>query len=177
MSIVETIMETVAKVLPNKEVDPLIAHTGYVGQALQRVDGHAKVRGEARFTAEFKLDGLVYASLAHSTIAKGKIRKIDTEEAEHAPGVLEVVTYRNMPRIKAPPIVDFHNMGKGFALSDLPVMQNAEVHWDGEPVALVIACRIPGVGCLRCGDARGFFRGGEIQSRRPQGHHGRAAGN
>jgi xanthine dehydrogenase YagR molybdenum-binding subunit len=139
MSVVQTIMETIAKVLPDQEVDPLIAHTDYVGQALQRVDGHAKVLGEARFTAEFKLDNLAYAALVHSTIAKGKIRKIDTEAAEQAPGVLAVITYQNMPRIKAPPIVDFHNIGKGFALSDLPIMQNAEVHWDGEPVAVVVA--------------------------------------
>lgn len=139
MSVVQTIMETIAKVLPDQKVDPLITQTGFVGQALQRVDGHAKVLGEATFTAEFKLDNLSYASLVHSTIAKGKIRKIDTEAAEQAPGVLAVITYRNMPRIKAPPIVDFHDIGKGFALSDLPIMQNAEIHWDGEPVAVVVA--------------------------------------
>jgi len=139
MSVVQTIMETIAKVLPDREVDPLIAHTDYVGRALDRVDGHAKVVGEARFTAEFKLDNLAYAALVHSTIAKGKIRKIDTAAAEQAPGVLAVITYQNMPRIKAPPIVDFHNIGKGFALSDLPIMQNAEIHWDGEPVAVVVA--------------------------------------
>jgi xanthine dehydrogenase YagR molybdenum-binding subunit len=139
MSVVETIMETIAKVLPDQEVDPLIAHTDYVGRALQRVDGYAKVVGEARFTAEFKLDNLAYAALVHSTIAKGKIRRIETEAAEQAPGVLAVITYRNMPRIKAPPIVDFHNIGKGFAMSDLPIMQTAEIHWDGEPVAVVVA--------------------------------------
>src|SRR6516225_9552725 len=139
MSVVQTIMETIAKVLPDKGADPLNAHTGYVGQALQRVDAHAKVRGVARFTAEFKLDNLAYAVLVHSTIARGKIRKIDTEVAEQAPGVLAVITYQNMPRIKAPPIVDFHNIGKGFALSDLPIMQDAEIHWDGQPVAVVVA--------------------------------------
>ena len=41
--------------------------------------------------------------------------------------------------MNAPPTVDFHNIGKGFALSDLPIMQNAEMHWDGEPVAVVVA--------------------------------------
>src|SRR4029077_5539869 len=146
MSVVQTIMETIAKVLPDQEVDPLIAHTDYVGQALQRVDGYAKVVGEARFTAEFKLDNLAHAALVHSTIAKGNIRKIDTKAAEQAPGVLAVITYHTMPGIKAPPIVDFHNIGKGFALSDLPIMQNAEIHWDGEPVAVVVAKKLGGGG-------------------------------
>ena len=139
MNVVQTIMETIAKALPDQEADAPIDHIPYVGQALERVDAHAKVVGEARFTAEFKLDNLTYAALVNSTIAKGKIRRIDTEAAEQAPGVLAVITYQNMPRINAPPIIDFHNIGKGFAISDLPIMQNAEIHWDGEPVAVVVA--------------------------------------
>jgi xanthine dehydrogenase YagR molybdenum-binding subunit len=139
MSVMQTIMETIAQVLPDKDEDPLIARDGYVGQSLDRVDADAKVQGEARFTSEFKIDHMAYAALVYSTIAKGKIRKINSGPAEGAPGVLAVITHENIPRMKAPPIVDFHDIGKGFALSDLPIMQNAEVHWDGEPVAIVIA--------------------------------------
>jgi xanthine dehydrogenase YagR molybdenum-binding subunit len=139
MSVMQSILETIAKVLPDKEEDPLIARHAYVGRSFERVDGHAKVQGEARFTAEFKLDHMAYAVPVYSTIAKGKIRKIHSGPAEAAPGVLAVITHENAHRMKAPPIVDFHNIGKGFALSDLPIMQNADVHWDGEPVALVVA--------------------------------------
>jgi xanthine dehydrogenase YagR molybdenum-binding subunit len=139
MSVVESIMGTIAKALPDKKVDPLIHHQDYVGQPLDRVDGEAKVQGEARFSAEFRVENLAYAVPVYSTIAKGTILRIDSGPAEQAPGVLAVMTYQNIPRMKAPPIVDFHNIGKGFALSDLPIMQNAEVHWDGEPVAIVVA--------------------------------------
>ncbi|HEY2148745.1 MAG TPA: xanthine dehydrogenase family protein molybdopterin-binding subunit [Pirellulales bacterium] len=139
MTVMQSIMETIAKVLPDKKPDPLIAHQGYVGQSLDRVDGQAKVEGEARFTAEFKAENMAYAALVHSTVAKGKIRKMNLEQAEQAPGVLAVLTYKNILRMKSPPIVDFHDIGKGFALSDLPIMQNDEVHWDGEPVAVVVA--------------------------------------
>jgi xanthine dehydrogenase YagR molybdenum-binding subunit len=139
MSVIESVMETIAKALPNKKPDPLIAHTGYVGKPYDRVDGRDKVQGEARFSAEFKVDNPAYAVPVYSAIAKGKIRKIDSGPAERAPGVVAVITYQNIPRMKTPPIVDFHNIGKGFALSDLPIMQNAEVHWDGEPVALAVA--------------------------------------
>ncbi len=137
--VIESIMETIAKALPDKKVDPLIQHQDYVGQPLDRVDAQAKVQGEARFTAEFQIENMAYAVPVYSTIAKGKIRKIDSGTAKQAPGVLAVITHQNIPRMKAPPIVDFHNIGKGFALSDLPIMQNAEVHWDGEPVAIVVA--------------------------------------
>ena len=139
MSVIDSVMETLAKALPDKKADPLIAQHAYVGRPFDRVDGQAKVQGEARFTAEFKVDNLSYAVPVYSTIAKGKIRRINSETAEQEPGVLAVITHKNIPRMKAPPIVDFHNIGKGFALSDLPIMQNADVHWDGEPVAIVVA--------------------------------------
>ena len=59
MSVMQTIMETIAQVLPDKEADPLIAHDRLCRQgACNASTGHAKVRGEARFTAEFKLDNL-----------------------------------------------------------------------------------------------------------------------
>ncbi len=97
------------------------------------------MRGEARFTAEFKVDNVSHAVPVYSTIARGKMRRIDDTQAKQSPGVLAVITHQNIMRMKAPPIVDFHNIGKGFALSDLPIMQDAEVHWDGEPVAIVVA--------------------------------------
>ncbi len=132
MSVMDTIMATVAKFMPDKERDPLIDHLDFVGKPLSRVDGQVKVRGEARFTAEFKVADVTYAALAYSTIAKGKMVKLDTSGAEAVEGVLGVMTYKNAPRMKAPPTVDFHNLGKGFALSDLPIMQDESIHWDGE---------------------------------------------
>ena len=139
MSTIESVMETMAKAPADQEKDSLVAHHGYVGRPFDRVDAQVKVRGEARFTAEFQVENLAYAVPVYSAIAKGKIRKINSEAAEEAPGVLAVITHKNMPRMKTPPIVDFHDIGKGFALSDLPIMQNSEVHWDGEPVAIVVA--------------------------------------
>ncbi len=139
MSVLETIVETVAHYLPDKKRDPLIDHGRFVGKPLHRVDGQLKAKGEARFTAEFKVPGLVHAALVYSTIAKGTILKIDASLALSVPGVVTVMTHENTPAMKAPPIVDFHDIGKGFALSDLPIMQDAAVHWDGEPVAVVVA--------------------------------------
>ncbi len=139
MSVMQSIMETVVQFLPDKKRDPLIDHVGFVGKPLERVDALVKVKGEARFTAEFKVSGLVYAALVHSTIAKGKIARIDTSRAEGADGVLAVITHKSAPRMKAPPIIDFNDLGKGVALSDLPIMQDAAIHWDGEAVAIVVA--------------------------------------
>ena len=60
MSVMQTVMQTAAQFLPGKKADPLIDHVRFVGKPLQRVDAAAKVKGEARFTAEFNLADLVY---------------------------------------------------------------------------------------------------------------------
>lgn len=139
MSVMNTVLETVARYLPDKKHDPLLDRDGYLGKPYFRVDGEVKVKGKARFTAEFDFPGLVHAALVYSTIAKGKISRIDTKRAKSERGVLEILTYKNMPDLKAPPLVDMTDLKKGMAASDLPILQDPTVHWDGQPVAVVIA--------------------------------------
>ena len=63
-----------------------------------RVDGVAKVTGKAKYAAEYGLPGLVHGYLVSSTVAKGKIREIDTSAAEKAPGVIKIISYKNSPK-------------------------------------------------------------------------------
>ena len=108
-----------------------------VGRALSRVDGSLKVMGKARFAAEVSFDDITFAAVSYSTIARGRIASIDTAEAKAAPGVVLVMTYENAPRLPAPPLMMMDP--KGAAGSSLPVMQDATIHWNGEPVAVVVA--------------------------------------
>lgn len=139
MSVVTKIVETVAKVLPDGAPDPLIDSRGYLGKPLARVDGRAKVMGEARFIAEHSMQRLAHAALVCSTIAKGRIVRIDTTAAEQAVGTLAVITHRNAPKMKKPPLLDVNLMNRGAAASEIPPLQADRVHWDGEPVAVVVA--------------------------------------
>ena len=70
-----------------QEPDPLMHKHGYLGKPFNRVDAQLKVKGEARFAAEFKIENLAYAALVHSTIAKGRVAKIDASEAKRSAGV------------------------------------------------------------------------------------------
>jgi xanthine dehydrogenase YagR molybdenum-binding subunit len=124
--------------MPGGKPDPMSARRhGLIGQPISRIDGPLKVQGKARFAAEFPMDGMTYAALAFSTIAKGRIATLDTREAEAAPGVVLVMTYRNAPRMKPTPL--FGSSATGAGGSDLPAMQDDRVHWNGEPIALVLA--------------------------------------
>lgn len=118
--------------------DPLVrAKHGLIGAQVSRLDGPLKVQGEARFAAEYVMEGMVYAALRYSTIARGHITSLDTSAAEAAAGVVLVMTYRNAPRMQPPPL--FLTGPKAAGGADLPVMQDDSIHWNGEPVAVVLA--------------------------------------
>jgi len=105
-----------------------------VGRPLPRVDGVLKVRGQARFAAEVPFRNLAYAALVCSRIARGRVTSIDTSEAQAAPGVLLVLSHQNAPKMG-----DVTTFPKGAAMSILTPMRDARVHWNGQPVALVLA--------------------------------------
>lgn len=102
---------------------------------LNRVDGRAKVTGAATYSAEYKTPGILYACLVGSTIAKGRIKNIDTKKAEWAPGVKAVITHKNVDKPagyekpKNP-----KNMGQ-----PLQIFKDDTVKYYDQPVALVIA--------------------------------------
>ena len=139
----QTVMKKVVELAPDSWMpggapDPLVGHKhGLIGAPISRIDGPLKVQGKARFAAEFVLENMVYAALAYSTVAKGRIAALDVAEAEAAPGVVLVMTYLNAPRMKPMPL--FGTAAKAAGGSNLPIMQNDRIHWNGQPIAVVLA--------------------------------------
>jgi xanthine dehydrogenase YagR molybdenum-binding subunit len=123
---------------PTAGPDPVLrAKHGLIGAQVSRLDGPLKVRGDALFAAEYLMERMVYAALRYSSVARGRITSLDTSAAEVAAGVVLVMTYRNAPRMQSPPL--FLTAPKAAAGSSLPVMQDDSIHWNGEPVAVVLA--------------------------------------
>jgi xanthine dehydrogenase YagR molybdenum-binding subunit len=123
---------------PGGKPDPLIRREhGLVGAPVSRVDGGVKVRGAAAFAAEVAMPGMLYAALAFSTVARGRIVELNTSAAEGAPGVVLVMTYRNAPRLQ--PVPAFLTAEKSAMGDELPIMQDDRIHWNGQPIAMVLA--------------------------------------
>ncbi len=61
-----------------------------IGGRIRRVDGPAKVSGNARYTYDVNLSGMLYGKILRSPHAHAKIKSIDTSEAESLPGVKAV---------------------------------------------------------------------------------------
>lgn len=107
-----------------------------LGNPIDRVDGPAKVTGQARYAAEQVGSKEVLTGWpVGATIAKGKITGIDTSAAEQAPGVRCVLTYKNAPEQN--PFGEPADEGR-FTQSRA-LLRVADVRHYGEPVALVVA--------------------------------------
>src|SRR3982750_2276539 len=73
-----------------------------VGTPVSRVDGRHKVTGGPRYAAGFQVNDVSYGVLVLSTVAKGKMTKIETDAAQKAPGVLAVISHVNAGKVKMP---------------------------------------------------------------------------
>ena len=105
-----------------------------VGQPISRLDGRLKVSGAARYTADIPIEAVAHAAIVYSTIANGRTISIDVDAAEKAPGVLAVLTHKNMRRLNRMPWSHLRPQGQTY----LP-LQDDRIYYAGQPVALVVA--------------------------------------
>jgi len=106
-----------------------------IGEPLNRADGVLKVTGAAVFSAEVQVDDVAYGMIVQSTIGAGRITRIDTTEAERADGVIAVLTPDNAEQLPKKGKAAF-NPPAGRILS---LLQDHNVHYNGEPIGVVVA--------------------------------------
>jgi len=110
-----------------------------IGKSVKRVDAVAKVTGRARYTDDFFIPGTLVAKYLRSTIAHGRVKKIDTSRAERLPGVEAVFTYADVPRNK------FATAGHPYALDpshkDVAdrLLLTQDVRYWGDEIAVMVA--------------------------------------
>ena len=107
-----------------------------VGTGIDRVDGPLKVTGAARYAADAPVPEPLFAVLVQSTIARGRIRAFDEDAARAIDGVVEILTYRNAPRVRETGFV--YTIPTIFVEDGLMPLQRDEVHYWGQFVAAVI---------------------------------------
>ncbi|WP_433555709.1 xanthine dehydrogenase family protein molybdopterin-binding subunit [Pseudonocardia xinjiangensis] len=119
---------------------PLTATPGsLVGRPVDRVDGTAKTSGAARFSAEYPYADLAHAALVYATVSRARITGIDTAAASAVDGVLSVITHLNAPPMKPPRPVNYMNLSTLASATSVNYLNTDEVHWNGQPVAVVVA--------------------------------------
>lgn len=101
-----------------------------VGRSIPRLDAADKATGKAKYTADYYFPGMLYGRILGSTIAHGRIKRIDTSKAEALPGVVCVITGKDVPDVK---------YGVSPARYDEYVLAKDKVRYVGDEVAAVAA--------------------------------------
>jgi xanthine dehydrogenase YagR molybdenum-binding subunit len=107
------------------------------GMAVSRVDGRAKVTGTAHYAAEIPAPDLAYGVVVSGTVARGRIKTIDTDAARAVPGVIDVLTHENRPKMRSYDLAYKDMTAPGG--SPFRPLYSDRVFWSGQPVALVLA--------------------------------------
>src|SRR3954466_180077 len=103
-----------------------------IGTPVSRLDGKLKVTGGARYAADVVLPGLVHAVIVGAKVPAGEIITLDTKAADASPGVIKVLTHRNVPKLAGP--LDSPPAGQ----KAMP-LQSSTITFEGEPIAVVVA--------------------------------------
>ena len=111
-----------------------VRHGSNIGQPLTRQDGLLKVTGGARYAADNHPFGLLHAVMAVSGIARGRVTALDVAAAKAHPGVVEVMTPANAPKLARHP----DQTGEPFTYK-LDLLQDDRVRYANQPIAVVIA--------------------------------------
>jgi len=113
---------------------PHIRHGSNIGQPLTRRDGVLKVTGGARYAADHHPAGTLYAVLAVSSVARGRVTFLDVPAAKGHPGVVDVMTPANRP-----PLAEDPDAKTNPFMFRLDLLQNDQVRYANQPIAVVIA--------------------------------------
>ena len=100
-----------------------------VGYAVPRQDAWTKVTGEEKFAADYYPENLLWAGAKRAGVSHGRILRVDVAAAQALPGVVAVLTRKDVPGTNR----------QGIVHKDQPVLAGEKVRHRGEPVALVLA--------------------------------------
>ncbi|KIN73479.1 xanthine dehydrogenase family protein molybdopterin-binding subunit [Sulfitobacter guttiformis] len=101
---------------------------GVIGTGAPRVDGPAKVTGQAKYAAEIGDGTEAVGVFVRATIAKGSVKSVDKAAALAMSGVVSVITDERLLR----------NPAQGTA-NEAPIQGASAVSYFGQPIALVVA--------------------------------------
>jgi len=97
---------------------------------MKNIDSTSHVRGESVYLDDIPLiQGTLYACVFDSPVAHGKLNAVDTKEAEQYEGVYKIITAKDL--------IGENQIGG--IIPDEPLLADSEVHFQGMPIAIVLA--------------------------------------
>ena len=114
-----------------------------VGQAVRRIEDARLLTGQGRYTDDVNLEGQAYAAVVRSPFAHATLAHLDVEAARQAPGVLAVITGRDLEAAGIGTLPCLALMpgrnGSKTITPPRPVLASERVRHVGDPIAFVVA--------------------------------------
>lgn len=101
-----------------------------IGKSFGRVEGPDKVSGRARYSADQIFPGTIWGKCFRSPFAHARILSVDTSKAEMLPGVLAILTAKDIPSVLI-----------GRRIRDMRMLAEDRVRFIGEKIAVVASER------------------------------------
>ena len=97
---------------------------------MKNIDSHSHVRGESVYLDDIPvIRGTLYACVFDSPIAHGRLKSVDTRDAEKCEGVIRVILAKDL--------IGENQIGG--IVPDEPLLADGEVHFVGQPIGIVLA--------------------------------------
>ena len=112
-----------------------------IGTSPARLDAWEKVRGRPIYAGDLALAGMLHGRIVRSPYASARIVRVDTHAARALPGVVAVLTARDVPRNEQRMELPgrMAEATAGAVLATQPVLADDRVRFQGEPVVAIAA--------------------------------------
>ncbi|MBQ5950957.1 MAG: xanthine dehydrogenase family protein [Lachnospiraceae bacterium] len=101
----------------------------YIGRRMPRRDALVKAQGRAKYTADYRTADMLWGKAVFSGMAHARILRVDAAKAEALPGVVCVMTAKDLPAAKK----------YGIFCADKPVIAENMILYEGDPIAFIAA--------------------------------------
>ncbi|MGH7783960.1 MAG: xanthine dehydrogenase family protein molybdopterin-binding subunit, partial [Candidatus Binatia bacterium] len=114
-----------------------------IGEHVLRFEDDRLLRGNGRYVDDFSLPGLAFGAVCRSPHAHAKIRSLNVQAAQQAPGVLAVLTAKDLKNagfgeLPVPTGLNRRD-GEPQYVPQSPILADDRVRWVGDCVAFVVA--------------------------------------
>lgn len=100
-----------------------------IGQSVIKKDTMAKITGQAQFAGDMEFENMLYGAVKRSEVPSAIVKNIDISKAEALPGVVKVLTYKDIPGSNR----------VGIIIKDEPVLVEDRIRRIGDAIAIVAA--------------------------------------
>ena len=116
-----------------------IGSSNVLGSSVQRREDPELLTGQGEYTDDLQKPRMTHLALVRSQYGHARIEGVDASAAEAMDGVIAVYTYQDVVDSGVPGNLAIQARPPDVAIPERPMMAEGKAHYQGEPIAAVVA--------------------------------------